>query len=83
MAEQIDRIDARRRCSGQIIRYRHLVFRQTQTVDQQISCDMEEPGTRIVERAESLALQQCLKKNFLQQIVRFADAPDAVREKGA
>ena len=81
LAQCIHRVQLGLRFGGQILRQRHLRFAQAQPVEQQIARDMEKPGPRIVELAETFTLQQSLKKKLLQQIVCIDGMPGAMQQE--
>lgn len=86
MAEQINRIDGTvsiRLVITQIVRQGHLLAMHTQAIDEQVSRDVKEPCTRVIESAKIVAMKERLEKNFLQEIVGVARNRHTVRKKTA
>ncbi len=81
MAQVIDRIGYRLGVGAQIFRQRHLFASQAQAIDQQITRDVEQPGTRVFKLAKILPLKYGLEENVLQQIVGLRSASSAMRQK--
>jgi hypothetical protein len=49
-----------------------------QAVGQGVAGDLKEPGARVVQCTELFALAQCAQENFLQQVVGFRIAMQAM-----